>query len=331
MKQQEVFKKIGTIIKELNEQYDYLATTEGQLNDLELELFVANAHFLTDHSEVLRKLNAINVPAVVPKPEIIKEEKYFEPVVQQASPAPEKEPETEEKEAVSPLPDTTAKVEEDLVTDQATDDKPTPHIDLTANGADDDFSYTRHEPETIRHELNLEDIPNWEDEEDEVFVNEELTGPEEEKEEEKEAVEEEEKTPPVVEPAKPEPREPVAERLPVEAKAAEKQEEPLTINQRMSAQLSNTGGSRITEKLHASLPVTDLKTAVSLNDKLLYIKDLFNGYNLAYSEAIEILNRFSTFEEADEFLQKSYAVKNNWAGKQTTADKFHTLLKRRYL
>ncbi len=57
MKQQEVFKKTGAIIKELNEQYEYLQSTADNLNDLELELFVANTHFLKDHAEILRKLN----------------------------------------------------------------------------------------------------------------------------------------------------------------------------------------------------------------------------------------------------------------------------------
>jgi hypothetical protein len=67
MKQQEVFKKIGGIIREINEQYEYLETVDGVLNELELELMVANSHFLTDHIEILRKLNAhaANTPAPV--------------------------------------------------------------------------------------------------------------------------------------------------------------------------------------------------------------------------------------------------------------------------
>src|SRR5437879_2516810 len=93
MKQQEVFKKIGIIIKELNEQYDYLVT-QNELNDLELELFVANAHFLAEHSEVLRKLNMQNTSAPVIAP--VTQEKYFEPVVQQALPAAEPQPGKEE-------------------------------------------------------------------------------------------------------------------------------------------------------------------------------------------------------------------------------------------
>src|SRR6478609_10604782 len=98
MKQTEVFKKIGVIIKELNEQYDYLQTTADNLNDLELELFVANTHFLKDHAEILRKLNLVKSQTQLALPEhaeeapvkeqkpVAQEPKYFEPVVQQAKP-----------------------------------------------------------------------------------------------------------------------------------------------------------------------------------------------------------------------------------------------------
>ena len=96
MKQQEVFKKIGTILKELNDQYDYLDHTESQINDLELELFVANTHFLAEHSVVLRKLNLQNAPTTIAEVPVKKaEEKYFEPVVQALSPAAETKPEPE--------------------------------------------------------------------------------------------------------------------------------------------------------------------------------------------------------------------------------------------
>jgi len=76
--------------------------------------------------------------------------------------------------------------------------------------------------------------------------------------------------------------------------------------------------------------VSNLKSAISLNDKLLFIKDLFNGYSLAYSEAIELLNRFDSFEEADNFLKSNYAEKNAWTAKQETADKFYHILQKRF-
>lgn len=59
MNQQDIFRKIGSILTELNEQYQFLAQNPQQLNDLELELFLANAHFLSDHVNIVKKLNTI--------------------------------------------------------------------------------------------------------------------------------------------------------------------------------------------------------------------------------------------------------------------------------
>ena len=323
MKQQEVFKKIGIIIKELNDQYSYLVENESELNDLELELFVANARFLADHSEVLQKLNLQNTPPLKFVP--VTEEKYFEPVVQQqARPFSETQPVKEQPFTILP-PDTPVEpVAESSAIDA--DENPAPHIDLRGDDTGADYSYIRQEePEVIRHELKLDDIPDW-DKEDEP-IEEEII--------EQEEVEVVETPQPLVE-AKNEIAEPVNDIKPVEQKETkiverkkeEEKEETLTINQRISAQLKNSG-SRVTEHLHTQ-PITDLKQAITLNDKLLYIKDLFNGYNLAYSEAIDILNRFNSFDEADKFLKSNYAVKNDWQSKQATTDKFYNLLKRRY-
>jgi hypothetical protein len=296
MKQQEVFKKIGIIIKELNDQYEYLVNNETELNDLELELFVANAHFLADHSEVLRKLSQQG--ALAPKPKPVAEEKYFEPVVQQ-TPPPTVEAQPVKEEAVAkPVPQINA------------DENPVPHIDL--RGDDTDFSYIRQEPEVIRHELSVDEVPDLDEEEEPAKA-----------EPEKPKAEIKEEPPTVI--AK---EEPVKETPKPEPKVEDKEEEPLTINQRISAQLNKTA-SRAAEHAQPQ-PIADLKQAITLNDKLLYIKDLFNGYNLAYSEAIDILNRYNSFDEADKFLKSNYATKNNWESKQATVDKFYALLERRY-
>ena len=96
MKQQVVFKKLGGIISEINDQYDYLTTTGGVFNDLELELLLANAHYLSDHIEVLRKIltnttsaqRADAVAAAPVQPETGKEKENIE---LQPEPAPASE------------------------------------------------------------------------------------------------------------------------------------------------------------------------------------------------------------------------------------------------
>jgi hypothetical protein len=320
MKQQEVFKKIGTILKELSDQYKYLKETESDLNDLELELFVANAHFLSDHSEVLRKLNLQNHPQLAVPQEPAKDpgEKFFEPVVQQLKPVPQEQvkPEPEPEPIAGPEPEVTP------VNDNKVEDKPVPHIDLAANGADDDFSVMRRdETPVIRHELELDEADIAEEEDEKPVPHEEKP---------MEIPQVKYHAPAKEEPVPEAPKETVHteyKKDPHQEKTEVDEEKPMTINQRISAQMSKTSG--YSEQAHAQ-PVADLKQAISLNDKLLYIRDLFNGYNLAYSEAIDILNRFSSYKEAEDFLKTNYAVKNQWDTKQTTADKLYASLRRRY-
>jgi len=113
----------------------------------------------------------------------------------------------------------------------------------------------------------------------------------------------------------------------------EKANRPLSLNERLSAQRKAAGSGSLplfSNRRGEGERVTDLKSAISLNDKLLFIKDLFNGYSLAYSEAIELLNRYEDFASADAFLQENYAQKNNWAEKQDTVEKFYTILRKRF-
>jgi hypothetical protein len=77
-------------------------------------------------------------------------------------------------------------------------------------------------------------------------------------------------------------------------------------------------------------PIADLKSAITINKKLIFVKDLFDGYNLAYSEAIDLLNKMSDFKTADKFLQSNYAIKHKWSSKQSTADQFYELLHQRF-
>jgi hypothetical protein len=329
MKQKDVFKKVGGILKELTEQYEYLQTMEDDLNDLELELFVANAHFLKDHIEILNKLNLQNnqeKKLIIEIQEPPREEKFFEPVVQQVYPAieyPEEEPADEPtiESIIESIPEPI--IEQTIETPE---EQPVAHIDLSSDTREDTYSYIREEPEVIRHELILDEAENWDDDEKEeefepAVVEAELPV-EAEKPDIPIAIDEpiilhETKTPePVF--SLPEPEiivKPVDDKVP-------------TINQKISAQLAEKATSN-TEQL-ALKPISDIKQAITLNDKLLFVKDLFNGYSLAYSEAIEILNRFKTFEEATHFLNSNYVVKNKWETKPDTTEKFYSLLKRRY-
>lgn len=403
MKQQDVFNKIGAILNELTEQYDYLKKDPSQLNELELELFVANAHFLMDHADILRKINAQTIaekPAL-PKPEIFQEkvERQVEVPAPAFFPTPDNAPKAdlpafekiEQPKATEFLPDTPAPLTEPEIIEPEPVDKVEPETvepvvqqpsairpaevheqkffepmvqqlrPVVTNELKDTpkpIEYTEDEEETsrpdehttidadgtIRHELVMDDADDtWEEEEQpieepELFEEEDII--------EVEAVEPEPEAPVFVPepPAKPvtvhiEPVKPVTVELePVKAAKPEvppvviaqtiaiddkKDDQVFTINQRISVQMAE-------KSTPVAAPISDLKGAITLNDKLLYVQDLFNGYSLAYSEAIDILNRFTSFAEAERFLTTNYVTKNNWQNKPATAEKFYALLRRRY-
>ena len=386
MKQQEVFKKIGVIIQEINDQYEYLQGTADNLNDLELELFVANTHFLKDHGEILRKLNAIKsqpLTSISNKAE----PKWFEPVVQPAKPAVT----FFKPEPVAPVINHSIQFELTQPENAIPDEEPVTSFDISSDTPADSYSFEQEEPEPVRNELQLDEGDSVTDEDESKSQDENLLTPvseisypqeefevalsddkrgdiettgepvknteedvtalvkavEPEPEIEQEPEVEQEKVPELVIalPVKAKDKKSVAESMediqvdnlkstvaenntiiaekPVET---EDDEKILTLNQRLSAQRKDQPA----KVLDAVEPLADIKTAINLNDKLLFVKDLFKGYNLAYTEAIEIVNRFSTFDEADRFLKNNYVTKNNWEGKKETSDKFYALLKRRY-
>jgi len=406
MKQKEIIKKIGVIINELQDQYQYIEKTKGVINDLELELFVANTHFLNDHIEVLRKINEQQINAMSEKSHIT--EKFFEPVVQPV-PIPEKKDINVGYPDFTPAAEPTEEtINDDEPAEEITKvDEPIEEVTTFDEPVAEPFAAEEPAPEQeeealIKHEMLPEDTDEEvDDNEPYTFETEELdeqeTGHQHEEEEEhhfmlaepadepkstvyeweieleKMAAELEQKPEPVVEPepqsetpivepesepplpiakSEPEPELPIAEPEPevIETSVETEPEvitpvtaEPevarppavvenfdadrpvLTINQILAAQLAHA--SRLQDQLP---PIKDLKSAINLNDKMLYVRDLFNSYSLSYSEAIEILNRFKSFEEADQFLQNNYAVKNNWADKPGTVEKFYGLLRRRF-
>ncbi len=86
----------------------------------------------------------------------------------------------------------------------------------------------------------------------------------------------------------------------------------------------------LSDKL-AQTPIRDLTKAISINEKILTVQELFGKDNQAFSEAIQKLNGFSNFEEAKPTLAE-LAHKYKWTGKgkKKKAKVFITLIRRRY-
>lgn len=103
-------------------------------------------------------------------------------------------------------------------------------------------------------------------------------------------------------------------------------EQPKTLGD--SVQPRPTLADQLAARQQASLhrPVTDLRRAVSLNDKLLMIRELFNGNGALYEITIRKLNDFTTFEDCLIYIAEHFDWNPNSDGAKLMVD----LLERKF-
>ncbi|QBQ42189.1 hypothetical protein E2P86_13945 [Sphingobacterium psychroaquaticum] len=310
----EVFSKIGDLLVEINDSYATLSE-EGIDNRAEvLVLLEAKARYLTVHIEVLQRLGGSTLP-----------------VAEAPIAASFSEP---REEAVTPVEDLVATRVEKVIVETfvptVTDEMETAYP-ATEASLDETPAFTAEVESPVEHTPEIEQPTTSEIAQPELFQ------PiiEEPVEEEPLPVTVQETFVPTerIETSRVVEREEKVEV--VEEKTAPSR--PLTLNEILQQQRqanvasSAPAAASVSHAGTATERITDLKSSISLNDKLLFIKDLFNGYSLAYSEAVELLNRYATFGEADAFLQTNYALKNNWADKPLTVDKLYAILRKKYM
>jgi len=381
MNQEDIFKKIGQILSELNDQYQYLAQNPQELNELELELFLANADFLSDHVQIIKKINSQTIQKALPEHTHNQDEDatdipltssdehdsdsfltdkkllFTDELVEQQPEIPV----NDEHEVVH----TTPKLEDEIfkpdiepaVFEFILNEKSSSNLfEFEEKSVDEIFDrpFSKEEELIIAQKQKLREMDSLEmepAEDDEIGPEPFLVAePIDEKPEVSPEVEEpapitEEPTDAVEEPLQeladtvdetpeqvnevPEPDVKLPEMPVAQEELFRPMPQPLT-KPTLNDILSGNTIARNVNTASNRLPITDLKQAISLNDKMRYIKDLFNGYNLAYAEAIDLLNKMPDFKTADTFLQNNYAVKHNWADKQETADQFYELLNQRF-
>ena len=95
------------------------------------------------------------------------------------------------------------------------------------------------------------------------------------------------------------------------------------INEHISKQRS---ANDISVKLH-SKPVDDIAKAIGLNEKFLYINELFNGDAVHYKKTLEFLNNCKDFNEAFSFIENNF----NWDMNRTEVQNFLDIVKRKYI
>ncbi len=77
-------------------------------------------------------------------------------------------------------------------------------------------------------------------------------------------------------------------------------------------------------------PIRDLRKAIGINDKYLFIKELFRNDEVAYERSIKTINSFHIFPEAEYWIQREMKYKLGWDDNNATVKMFYQLVRRRF-
>lgn len=126
---------------------------------------------------------------------------------------------------------------------------------------------------------------------------------------------------------------------PVMTPSTEKVEETATLEEELKDTVSLEVAADIFEKapvveepqkksLHETLTRKNLQ--IDLNDRIAFVKHLFEGSQEDYNRVVSQLNSFKTEKEAHKFLNKTVKPDYDWNGKEAYEERFVSLINRKF-
>ncbi|MDQ2721664.1 MAG: hypothetical protein M3Z26_18185 [Bacteroidota bacterium] len=85
----------------------------------------------------------------------------------------------------------------------------------------------------------------------------------------------------------------------------------------------------LSQSLNTS-PIKDLKKAIGVNDRFLFINELFRGDEAMYERSIKTIQNFSIYAEAEFWIRRELKVKIGWLETDPVVKQFDQLIKRRF-
>jgi hypothetical protein len=97
-----------------------------------------------------------------------------------------------------------------------------------------------------------------------------------------------------------------------------------SLNDKLKAEIVEVG------HLLNDSPVRDLKRAIGINDRFVFISELFRGDETMYERSIKTINSFRIFPEAEYWIERELKVKLGWDDARESTRHFYQLVKRRF-
>ncbi len=127
----------------------------------------------------------------------------------------------------------------------------------------------------------------------------------------------------VAEPAPPQREEPV--HRPLNERLKENNEQK-PLNQKLSAPAEKPNLASI----HARKKNGSIRSAITLNQRFMFTRELFNGDSQAFNQALDKLDSFNTYDEAYQYTKGSYAQQYEWEMDSEESQEFLQILQSRY-
>jgi len=77
-------------------------------------------------------------------------------------------------------------------------------------------------------------------------------------------------------------------------------------------------------------PIRDLKKGIGINDRYVFLNELFRGDDAMYERSIKTINGFRILAEAEYWIERELKVKVGWDDSKPTTQHFYQLVKRRF-
>jgi hypothetical protein len=77
-------------------------------------------------------------------------------------------------------------------------------------------------------------------------------------------------------------------------------------------------------------PIKDLRKAIGINDRFLFIDELFRGDEAMYERSIKTINGFNIYPEAEYWISRELKVKLGWNNDSKAVQHFDQIVKRRF-
>ena len=87
-----------------------------------------------------------------------------------------------------------------------------------------------------------------------------------------------------------------------------------------------------TELMHSlkDAPIRDLRKGIGINDRFVFISELFRGDEPMYERSIKTINSFNIYPEAEYWMNRELKIKLGWDDTKEIVKHFYQLVKRRF-